>query len=239
VSIALSIPSIGSLNADALGLNRADLAGAGLNSVTGPLLSNPNSQPPPLPALPANSGLAIQNAASTGSTTAVAGVDLLTPRGLTASGAVALTNVISTVTTTLNSVQSNSLTGFTQLVQSPGFQVLLQVLGVGDNSGTAGNGAAVAGPAQLTSLLASSPAPGSAAASSTGASASSTPGAASAGTHVSTNPSPYFEKLLGELQNTFNSSSTSTGDSVLNTSELELFLKWLSINGASSVVASA
>ena len=248
MSIALSIPSIGGLNADAPGLNRADLAGAGLYGVTGPLLSNPNSQPPPLPALPASSGLAIQNAATAASANATTGVDPLTPRGLTASGAVALTNVISTVTTALNGVQNNTATGFTQLLQSPGFQVLLQVLGAGDTgvSNRAGTNTGTSSTAQLASLLQSGSSPSANPTASTAAatgpnpSTTSTTGSAPGpGNHASGNQSPYFQKLLGELESTYKASAPTTNGAALNTSELDLFLKWLSLNGAGSVVASA
>jgi len=248
VSIALSIPSIGGLNADAPGLNRADLAGAGLYGVTGPLLSNPNSQPPPLPALPASSGLAIQNAATAASANATTGVDPLTPRGLTASGAVALTNVISTVTTALNGVQNNTATGFTQLLQSPGFQVLLQVLGAGDTgvSNGADTNTGTSSTAQLASLLQSGSSPSANPTASTAAatgpnpSTTSTTGSAPGpGNHASGNQSPYFQKLLGELESTYKASAPTTNGAALNTSELDLFLKWLSLNGAGSVVASA
>jgi hypothetical protein len=57
----------------------------------------------------------------------------------------------------------------------------------------------------------------------------------------SVNPQPYFQKMLGELESAYAPSGVPAASSLtaFNTSEVDLFLKWLSLNEGGALIASA
>jgi hypothetical protein len=250
MSISIGTSTVGNPSSDPLGLD-----GAGLSGITGPALHNPNSRPSQLPQLlPNDSNPATQSGTDPDASTSgveAGAVDPLTPQGLTASGSAALSTVIQTVTSTLNSIHAGNgpaadlpakaaanpaadagVTQLSQLIQSTGFKLLLQLLG--SSSATAepnlanllhGSGE----DATITATPAESTAPGTA-----------NPRPAAAFNDI--DPAPYFRKLIGELESTYKTvpeddSAQSASD--FNASELDLFLKWLSLNGSNSVTATA
>jgi hypothetical protein len=266
MSISLGVPTIESQAVDTLALNVAALTGA-----SGVQISNANSYPASAASSTARNAEAAASSGASANATVAAGLDPLTPSGVTASGAAALTRVITTVTTTLNEIQSSTLAGLTQLVTSSGFQLLLQVLGSAGGPGDSSTASEVpsinstgsqASAAQLAALL-TAPEPTAAVSQSPTNLASATvppiPGkVVIEQTSNSVNPAPYFQQLLGELETTYKTASapapaanTAGSNAPVRTeaqneahssgqsSELDLFLKWLSVNGASSVVTSA
>lgn len=252
MSISLGISTVGNPSSDTLGLD-----GAGLTGITGPALPNPNSQPFPLSQLLPSDG----NPAMRSSTDADAGnsgieaggVDPLTPQGLTESASAALATVIQAVTSTLETIHAGStppadtaknapanpaadagVTQLSQLIQSSGFKLLLQLLG---SSSTAAD-------PNLASLLQGSEEDPSASLAASSSEPSAT-GSAQAGPAIASkadDPGPYFRKLVGELESTYKTApdaDSAQSSSDYDTSELDLFLKWLSLNGANSVTATA
>lgn len=229
--ISLTIPAVTSANPAS--------SNATLNAIAGPLLGEPNSQSAPLPVIFSRSAIATQGDSTAASLQPMYGLDPLTPLSETASQAAALTRVIDSATSTLNSIQSSTgqsvNQGVGQLLQAHGFLLLFHALG-GSSSSTDSS------PAQFGSLLTQS---ADASASGDTLAAAGAP----ADNHIlsdANNSAPYFQKLLGELAGTFgaitNGAAGPAGDGTnlaFNSSELDLFLKWLSLNGTGSVVASA
>jgi hypothetical protein len=243
MSISIGISTIGNPSSDTLGLD-----GAGLSGITGPALHDPNSQPSPLPPLlPGNDNSSSRSTSdpNTDTYTSTQGVeacevDPLTPRSMTDKGSAALSTVIKTVTSALEAIHAGNsknaldagVTQLSQLIQSTGFRLLLQLLG---------SSSATADP-NLASLLQGSgdDAPGAAVPAEFAAPSAADQRPAAASEDIG--PAPYFRKLIGELESTYRTapdadSAQSTSD--YDASELDLFLRWLSLNGANSVIATA
>jgi len=193
--------------------NTTPEANAGLNGIT-PLLPENNPQAAALPQLAVRQ----RSAAPTGSDTSAATLDPLTPLANTPSDASALATVLSAASATLDSVKGDTAEA-APLLQSPGFQLLLNVLGNSEAAASASN-------TQLSELLASP--------------AGNDPAATTGGPGIILNLTPYFQKLLGELESTYKTTTIpGAGTPPFNLPELDLFLKWLSLNGSASVAASA
>lgn len=202
--------------------NTTPEANAGLNGIT-PHLSQPGQQTTSLPLLTVRQ----RPAAHVNTDTSTPSLDPLTPLASTPGDASALATVLSAASTTLDRVKGDT-TEAAPLLQSPGFQLLLNVLSSdvlsSDVLGSS-EAAASASNTQLSDLLAPS--------ATTDLAITRDPGSV-------VNPTPYFQKLLGELESTYKTASgSSVGTPPFNPSELDLFLKWLSLNGSASVAASA
>jgi hypothetical protein len=149
------------------------------------------------------------------------------------------------VQSTLADARQSSVHGsgtFTQFVSSPAFQQALQVLSATGTSSQSPSPPVSSNLANLN-LIPSNETPAIARVSTTtvASSTSDSPGSSSG------EAMPYFQKLLGELESTYQSSGSSgtvagtsmSGISDFDSSELDLFLKWLSLNGGGSVAANA
>ena len=241
MSVSLVIPAVTHVTA------------SGLSGVGGPLLTDPNSQSSALPVISQRSAVASHTSGPAVGLTGGRGLDPLTPSTATTREAAALTTVINSITTTLATIQSSTgqsvNQAVSQLLQSQGFLLLFHVLGASVGPDSANSETVTV---QLGDLLSgvSTAAPSgkanSGATSATAAIASSTATGNLSGTHGQTESAPYFQKLLGELAGTLGvktpseANGTASGlPSPFSSSELDLFLKWLSLNGSGSVVANA
>ncbi len=242
MTISIAIPPLDSLSQ------------IGLSRVSSSLLTDPNPQSSSLPLIEAHDGIAAQLSYTVPSDTFAGGLDPLTPKSSTPGGTAALASITSNIVATLNSVQNSNGQSVSQavglLLQSQGFLLLFQALAASETTATAS-----VSTGQLASLVPTSGLEknGTVAASNSHgnspehANANSSTSAAtssSANAPGSKSPdaasSPYFHKLLGELDSTLNTPAPAAATGATpQTFELDVFLQWLSHNGSSSIAANA
>jgi len=214
---------------DVQGLNGQDLCGlslkaVSLNGASGPLLADPKlsaiAAATPLTTQPPGDGAVnLQEAA--------ASLDPLTPLSLAPGGATALASVITSVSTTLDTMYSIAAqstnpeiasTGIRELLQSPRFQQVFQLLGNDELTGS-----------RIPDRRSNLAAPGESFCDVLNRFAGDA-------------TDPYFERLLGELESTFRKTQPrqdAAGDTASEASQLDMLLPWLALNGSHNVVASA